>query len=142
MKLFWKIIGLFVALSIVFGLVGLGLGWFNKGVDIVSPQNVEKQHAQVIGKYNSMIAAAQNTCTIQTSGVTPGTDRSPTMIEDPTMAYQATFRNIVVEYNSSVDNLFKAGIVAPPGYPDSVDINSIDTTDWCTVDEQLLAMKS
>ena len=123
--------------SLILVVIGFVSKWFDTAVDVVSPDNVKAQHEQVIGKYNGMIAAADNTCTVQESG-TAGNDRSATLVEDPTLAYQATFRKIVSEYNSSVDNLFKAGIVAPPGDPESVDINSLDTSDWCTVSDQLI----
>lgn len=134
-------IGTVLALVLVFAGIGYVAKWGNTAVDIVSPENVKAQHEQVIGKFNSMIASAKNTCTVQKAG-TAGGKRSSTLVEDPTLAYSATFNKIVSEYNSSVDNLFKAGIVAPPGYPKSVELNELDTTDWCSVPKQLIALKS
>lgn len=134
-------IGGVLFLSLVFGIIGFTQGWFRAATDIVSPDNVKRQHAQVIGKYEDLIAAADNTCTVQEAGESEVTDRSATFVESPTLAYEATFRSIVADYNASVDNLFEAGIVAPPGYPESVDLKSLDTTDWCTVSDQLINLK-
>jgi hypothetical protein len=139
-KVTFSCLGIIVVLAIVFGVTGLALGWFRTATEVVSPANVKAQHEQVIGKYESMIAAAGNACTVQGSDG-KSSEKSPTLVESPVLAYEATFRRIVADYNASVDNLFKAGIVAPPGYPESVDLKSIDTTDWCTVPDQLIALR-
>jgi hypothetical protein len=135
-----KIIGAILGVLLVIWAIGFTAGWFMTGAAVVSPENVKAQHEQVIGKYEAMIAAAGNACTVQQSQP-EGSDKSPTLVEKPVLAYAATFRSIAASYNSSVDNLFKAGIVAPPGYPKSVDIKALDTSDWCTVPDQLAALK-
>lgn len=135
------IVGIILALTVIGGIVGLARGWFQAGADIVSPQNVKRQHAQVIGKYEDMIAAADNVCSVQEAGETTSDGRSVTFVESPTLAYEATFRDIVADYNSSIDNLFEAGIVAPAGYPTSVELKQLDTEDWCTISDQIKGMK-
>lgn len=141
-KVIWSTIGILLAIILVVGGLNYIGAWGSKAAEVVSPQNVQKQHEVVIDHYNSMIAAAGNACTVQQSAAKEKTSKTPVIVEDPTLAYAATFRRIVSTYNSSVDNLFKAGIVAPPGYPKSVDVNSIDTTDWCMVEGQILNMRN
>lgn len=135
-------IAAFVALAVLLGIAGFALGWFNKGTKVVSASNVEKQYGVVIGKYNDMIAGAQNVCTVQKAGEKPKTEQSPTLVESPTLAYEATFRKLVADYNKTVDNPFEGQIVVPPGYPTSSQLNNLDTKNWCTVSDQLKALKS
>lgn len=139
-KIVLAVIGAFLALGLVFTFLGLAFGWIGAGAKVVSADNVRTQHAVVIGHFNAMDASAKNACTVQKSA-TGSSDRSPTLVEDPMLAYSATFNSIAADYNSAVDNNFKAGIVAPSGYPESVYINSIDTEDWCTVSKQLQNMR-
>lgn len=140
MKTVLAFIGTIIGAVIILALLGFGLGWFKAGTDIVSADNVKKQHELVIDKYNSMIAAADNVCTAQ--GTVEKGERSPTLVENPTTAYEATFRSIVKDYNNAVDNLFKAKIVKPEGYPSSVMLNELDTSDWCTVSDQVRSLKN
>lgn len=130
---------LVIAVVAVMGFVGK---WFDTAVEVVSPDNVITQHEQVISNYESMIAAADNICVVQESAEKEDTGRSALIVESPTLAYEATFRSIVAEYNQAQDNLFKAKIVAPTGYPKSLAIKSLDTDDWCTVSQQLIDIKN
>lgn len=136
----WSVVGVILALLVVF-VVGFATKWFGTAVDVVSPNNVKAQYEQVIDKFEAMSASAKNACTVQKSSLTEN-KRSATLVEDPMLAYSATFNRNVADYNSAMDNLFKAKIVAPAGYPSSVDVNQIDTEDWCTVDKQLRNLKS
>lgn len=140
-KIVWVSIGGILAAGLAITLLGLAFGWFGAGAKVISAENVRTQHAVVIGHYNAMDAAAKKACLVQKSA-TSSSDRGPTLVEDPTIAYASTFYNLVSEYNSTVDNNFKAGIVAPSGYPESVDINSLDTEDWCAVSKQLQKMRN
>lgn len=139
-KVFLTVLGIFAGV-LVLGLVGFGMKWFGTAVEVVSPDNVKTQHEQVIQGYEAMIASAGNICVVQESAQKETNGRSPVLVESPTLAYEATFRNIVSEYNQTQDNLFKAKVVAPSGYPKSVAIKSLDTSDWCTVADQLYELK-
>lgn len=134
-------LAVFVAVAVL-AIMSFAGKWFDTAVEVVSPDNVTTQHEQVIMNYESMIAAADNICVVQESAAKEETGRSALIVESPTLAYEATFRNIVSEYNQAQDNLFKAKIVAPAGYPKSLAIKSLDTEDWCTVSQQLLDMKN
>lgn len=137
-KIFWTVIGAILGISIVV----FGINWFNAGKDIVSPANVKEQQQFVIGHYNDMITASSNVCTVQSSQAkSNNTGTAPVLVESPVLAYEATFRNIRANYNSAVDNLFKAKIVMPAGYPSSDQLNALDTTNWCTVPTKLMEMR-
>lgn len=137
-----KIVGVSIAsllgIAVVVSLLGLAFGWIGSGAKIVSAENVRKQHEFVISQFNAMDASAKKACSVQKSYKASPDAMAPTLVENPVVAYEATFFSAVASYNSAVDNIFKAGIVAPSGYPDSVDVNLIDTEDWCTVSSQLL----
>lgn len=137
----WAVIGVFFLVVVVGTIVGFANNWGRAAIDVVSPENVKAQHEKVIGNYNAMIASASNVCSVQKSAAKTADPKAPTLVESPTLAYEATFRNIVSDYNASVENLFKAKIVAPPGYPTSVQLNKLDTADWCTVPAQLKALQ-
>lgn len=112
--------------------------WVGEGKKVVSAPHVTEMHELVISHYNSMIAAANNACNAIT---TAGNDRSATLVEDPAMAYKATFRAIQTDYASAMDNVFKAGLVGPPGYPSASQVKAIDTTDFCAVGEDLIHLR-
>lgn len=112
--------------------------WWGEGKKVVSAPHVTEQYEVVIGHYNSMIAAANNACNAITS---TGNDRSSTLVEDPAMAYKATFRAIQTEYVNALDNVFKAGLVGPPGYPSPDEVKAINTKDFCLVGEDLIHMR-
>lgn len=130
-----------VALSVLFGLIGLGLGWFNAGTKVISAGNVKKQHTVVIGQYNDMIAAADNACSAQKAVAGTKTDKDALVLESPIAAREATFRSLVSKYSATVDNPFEGQIVVPDGYPSSADLAGLDTSDWCLVNAQLQALK-
>lgn len=136
-KFILKLIGVILAFVIVIGFIGFVAGWFNKGKEIVGPENVEQQFSVVITHYESLIAASENACQVQEAGTGESSDRDPTLIEGPELAYAAQYRKIEAKYISTVDDAFKAGIVKPFGYPTSEEIRMINTNDWCTVSQQL-----
>lgn len=140
-KIFGWTVGVIVALALAGTVIGFANNWGRTAVEVISPANVKAQHEQVITKFEALRVAAGNACAVQQSAAKKGDSRTPTLVEDPTLAYTATFRNIAADYNSAVQNLFKAKVVMPPGYPQAVQLNQIDTTDWCTVTSQLDALR-
>ncbi|GAA1412082.1 hypothetical protein AUR04nite_00040 [Glutamicibacter uratoxydans] len=112
--------------------------WVGEGKKVVSAPHVTEQYEVVIDHYNSMIAAANNACNAIT---TAKNDRSSTIVEDPAMAYKATFRKIQAEYGNALDNVFKAGLVGPQGYPSADAVRNLDTRDFCLVGEDLIHMR-
>lgn len=132
-KWFWGILGTVILLAIVFSVVGFASNWWKKGVDVVSPKNVEKQYVRVIDNWEALYASAENACI----AISSSNENSPTFVESPEAAYAATFRRIVVDYNRRQANLFEAGLVGPPGYPKEVPRSLGADGDWCSVPVQL-----
>lgn len=131
----WTLLALVVvvALSIIGALLGLFGSWGNEAKRVVSPTNVTEQFDAVITDWQDMQAAADNACAAQESAKQDG---DPVMVEDPALAYAATYRRIAVDYNSRQQNIFKAGKVGPPGYP-KIAPTVPAKPDWCTVSTQL-----
>lgn len=108
-------LALFVAvIVIVGGVIGLALGWFNAGKDVVGPANVKAQYRAVIEDWQGMEAAAANACEAAKQARESG---DPTLVENPALAYDAQYRRIVVDYNRRWANIFEAKAVGPNGYP-------------------------
>jgi hypothetical protein len=109
-----------ILLSLCFGALGLALGWFNAGRDIVSPENVKAQFSGAYQKYTALQAQA---CTVllyekSEKGTTsnPGTD--PTQLEgSPAQAAAARYNQIRAEYNAAFLNAFEAKHVGPGDLP-------------------------
>ena len=126
-------------LALIIG--GFIASWFFFIADKAGPENVQQQHTEVIDAYNGILNSADNACVMQ--GTTSDDEgREPTLVEDPNAAYVATFNNSVQNYNDKVDNLFRAGIVRPSGYPDHISVSDLDTSDWCTVSSQVQDLKN
>lgn len=122
-----------LAAIVALTVAGWGLGWFNRGVEIVSVKNVEKQHYQIINDWEALQAAAVNACAATDSETN---SKSPTLVESTGLAYEATYRNIAVEYNRRQQNLFEAKIAGPSGYPREAPKTDA-STDWCELAESL-----
>lgn len=63
-------------------------------------------------------------------------------LQSPTAVREATFRTLVSKYSATVDNPFEGKIVVPDGYPTSIELSGLDTSDWCTASGQLQALKN
>lgn len=130
-----------IGLVVFFGVIGFAAGWFNTGKDIVSPQNIKTQNYNAREEWNSLVVGADNAC--QASG--PVSENSQTFLEDPSVAFSATYRRIWVEYNRRMDNVFEAGSGVvhrlglgkyPRHVPDFPEAHG-KHPDWCAVSEKL-----
>lgn len=127
----------FFTVVIVLGIIGSIFGyvhsWGNEAARVVSPVNVTEQFDAVITDWQDMQAAADNACNAQTAAKRTS---DPVMVEDPALAYAATYRRIAVDYNARQQNIFKAGKVGPPGYPKTAPVVPAQG-DWCGVSDNL-----
>lgn len=134
-----RIVAAVIALFIVFGAVGTACGvaggYKDEAVRVVSVKNVKEQKTQLINLYNSAQTAADNACN---AGQIAKDDNSPTLVEDPALAYKATYRRIIVEYNRRQDNLFEARVVGPQGYPKRIP-DVAPNADYCEISADLQA---
>lgn len=140
-KWYFAAVGAIVLVAVTLSLIGLGMGWFNAGGKVISADNVKKQHTVVIGQYQDMIGAAENACSAQQAAAGTKTDKDALVLESPIAAREATFRSLVSKYSATVDNPFEGQVVVPDGYPTSAELSGLDTSDWCTVGEQLKALR-
>lgn len=126
-KVFAIGIGLLIALLVLFGAISWTAGWFSKAGEVTGANNVEKQHTQIIETFNSVQAAANNACAAGKATKEAG---DPVMIERPDVAYGATVRSQVVDYNRRQANIFEAKLVGPSGYPRELPTPAANE-DWC-----------
>lgn len=138
-RVVFALIGAILAVGVLGSLIGLASGWWNAGVQVVSASNVKEQYAQAINEWESLKTSAFNACSAQSAETD---ENSPTFVEGPELAYAATYRRSVVEYNSRMKNIFEAKLVGPSGYPREVPRLDVGpTTDWCSVSEELASIK-
>lgn len=131
----WLLIVLVLAL--VFSGIGWLSGWFGEAKQVTGPANVSTQYAGVIQDWQDMISATQNACSAQQAAKS---DSDPTLVEDPSVAYAATYRRIRSDFNRRQQNIFEAEKVGPRGYPRVVEPfaqESENPPDWCGVTRQL-----
>lgn len=110
-----KIIGVVVAALLLIFVLGLvidacdvGNGYRKEGKRVVGVENVKEQNRAIIEDWNSMEAAAANACGAKD---TKKDEDDPTLVEDPSLAYSAKYRQIRVDYNSRMANLYEAQAV-------------------------------
>lgn len=133
-KLFWKwtliIVCVVVALSLITGAVGYGLGWFGAAKQIVSPENFRVQFAKAYGLYEGLPALDQNIKQAQKSlddfANMRGGDPTKFMSLDREeyARLSATHDGFVNEYNRRVGefnaqmrNVFEGKVAGPPDLP-------------------------
>ena len=136
-------VGLVVIAFIVITVLGFAGGWGVKAVSVVSPENVSKQYSVVIKTWEALETTASNAC--QAAGPADTSSNAPTLVESPSFAYSATYRNVRAKYNAAQENVFEAKLVGPAGYPKSVpDFAEAQgkNPDFCAVSERLSALRT
>lgn len=113
--------------------------YVDKAQEKLSADNVEQVYDKVIGSWNALYAAAQNACEVASAGTDNG-EGDPTLIESPALAYNATYRTQVAKYNATMHDLFKAGFIAPPGYPRTIPV--AQSKDYCGTVDKLDELKA
>lgn len=105
---------LIVVFAIGFGALSWVLSWGGEAKRVTGVENVREQYATVIEDWQAMQAAAENACQAASATQSQG---DPTIIEAPSLAYDAQYRRIAVDFNRRQANLFEARLVGPKGYP-------------------------
>ncbi|QNL30526.1 membrane protein [Gordonia phage SpeedDemon] len=123
-------------------VIGCGIigGYANKAGEVVGVENVETQHTQIIERFSALQDAANNACA---AGQTNAGNGGPLLVEDPALAYAATYFNIRTDYNRRMANIFEAKIVAPSGYPKEIPAfpQAKAGGDWCAVAEKIAELQ-
>lgn len=102
------VVAVVLALSAIGGIVGYVGSWGSEAKRVVGVENVKEQNTQIIAGWEAMTAAAQNACNVKDSKSASG---DPTLIEDPAVAYKATYRRVRADYNRRMANLYEAQAV-------------------------------
>lgn len=134
------ILGIVIVLGGITTVTGYALDWWSAGKDIVSVQNVKNQSYNVRENWNTMIATLGNACSADRKAA----QGDPTFVEDPALAYAATYRKLRADYNRAQDNPFENGVINAGGYPKHVPVfegpEIRPVPDWCAVEKLLLRM--
>lgn len=111
---FWtggKVLGAILAVVIVLSIVGGLLSFVGGHADAVkksvSSPNVVEQNRAIIEDYTQMQAAAANACQAAESKSEEG---DPTIVENPALAYNATYRRLQADYDRRMANLYEASL--------------------------------
>lgn len=109
-------LALVFCLGIVWGVLSWASSWGGEAKRITGPDNSREQTTAVLADWRGLQAAAGNACDAKTNA---GTD-SPTLVEDPTLAYRATYRRIKADYDRRMGNLFEAAATRKLPLPDAL----------------------
>lgn len=97
-----------IVLAVVGGIIGFVGDWGGEAKRVASPDNVREQNTAVIENWEGMQAAAVNACNAKDSAQDKN---DPTLVEDPALAYKATYRRQRADYNRRMANLYEAQAV-------------------------------
>lgn len=111
------IIAVCVTIALIVGAVTWITSWGAEAGRVTGVQNTREQVTKILQADADMTAAAENACEAKTAAKTAG---DPTLIEDPTLAYRATYRRIEADYNARMNNIFEAYITAKNPLPGTI----------------------
>lgn len=114
--LFLKVVGVFILLSLFFGIIGFFGGWFNTAAKVVSPANVEKQWDFAYSYNNQLGAIAGNWCSAKQAEAAATGDAKDQRVTQR-LAQENLYRTREAEYNAALQNAFKAKLVKPTDVP-------------------------
>lgn len=102
------LIAVIAVVSIIGGCAAWIGGYGSEAKRVTGVENVRDQNTQILDLWENMDAAAQNVCDVGSQKKGEG---DPTFVEDPTLAYKATYRKAAAEYNRRMENLYEAQAV-------------------------------
>lgn len=110
-------IGVIVLLGVVFGLVGLALGWFRSTTEVVSPENVRAQYQDSYTNFEALRATAGDICSARAA---VAAETLPDVREQRVtqeLAYEENYHRIAAAYDSAYEDAFRAKHVGPTDLP-------------------------
>lgn len=111
-----KVIGFLVVVGLIISLIGIPLGWYNAGRQIVSPENVKAQWQFAYDLDAGMKEIASNWCTMREAELSaPAADRSQRTSQR--LATESLYRTRAGEYNGRMADAFRAKLVKPSDVP-------------------------
>lgn len=112
-----RIVGTLVVLTVVFGIMGLVLGWFNAGAKVVSPDNVRQQWQFAYDYDASLKAIATQDCTAKkVADAETNPDIKAQRISQQ-VAIENNYARVKAEYDGRLRDAFRAKLVKPADVP-------------------------
>lgn len=132
----WRVLLAIIVLGVLGTVLSFAFGWFNAGVEVISPANVKAQFSHAYEDYESLKATAGNVCGAQQAVVDEPDPSIKSQRRTQLIAYQQTYRRIQADYDAAYDNAFKAKHVGPRDLPhDSPSLDEMLATVGCQVTE-------
>jgi hypothetical protein len=103
-----KVLAVILVLGLLVGACNWIGSWGGEAARVTSPQNVREQNTAIVGDWQALQRAAENACDAKDAAKQNG---DPTLVEDPALAYKATYRNIQQDYDRRMANLYEAQAV-------------------------------
>lgn len=113
---FW-LLGLFVAVVMIGGIVGWVASWGAVPLQVTSAENVQKQWAFAYQYDESLQAAARQVCSTEKAVAESSSDAERTQRRSQALAFEQNYARIEAEFNAKLRNAFEAKYVAPSDVP-------------------------
>lgn len=111
------IVGVVLVLGFIGGVTGLIGDWGSETKRLLGPRHSREQVTAVLDLDEKMVATAGNVCSVVNAR---SNEDSPTLVEDPSFAYRATYRRQAAEYNRRMRNFFEAAVTKNLPIPASI----------------------
>lgn len=112
-----RLIGIIIAATLVLGVVGLGLGWFRAGTQVISPDNVKSQWQFAYDYNESLKAIAGQWCTAKQAETAAADPDERVQRASQRIAVENNYQRVKAMYDARLEDAFRARLVAPPGVP-------------------------
>lgn len=114
------VLGLLAVVAVLaVGLIalGLGLGWFKAGTDVISADNVKTQYEFGYTYDRSMTALAGTWCSARQAEDAETNADNKSQRTTQRLAYENQYRSVQAQYDAAMANAFKAKHVKPADLP-------------------------
>jgi preprotein translocase subunit SecF len=112
-----KALGFFILAFVAILLIGLGLGWFSAGTDVVSAKNVKAQWAEAYKANEALTASVANVCSAKALVAASTSDAERIQRQSQQAAYEMNYARIASDYDAQVRDAFRAKFVKPGDLP-------------------------
>jgi len=104
-------------LALIVTGIGFFAGWFQAGVEVVSPANVKEQWAFAYSYDRSLSALAGTWCSAKTAEAAETDPDYRSQRITQRLAYENQYRSVEAQYDAALANAFKAKLVKPSDVP-------------------------
>ena len=110
-KWFLIALALILALSILGGIIAYVGSWGEEAKRVTSPENVRDQNTEIIRDWEAMESTAKIACRAKAAGTSEKEEGDPTILEDPSVAYESNYETPRQDYDRRMANLYEAQAV-------------------------------